>query len=215
MLGLIRKDILFYLGHLMIIPLQMAYWHTTRMQLDTTVVFLMTGWLYIVIIGSIFSVEMNETRNRGYSFLATLPLSAREIVGARLIPIFVIKAVYVLVTYFSFSSLEVEPAYLALSRKWLLFNAGFALGVAGLIYWSVFRYGTARAIYLQGVLFLFAFIVPIALNELVTRGYLNDSSAIFRLARTTGNGFLLVAGAVVFLVSYYISVRTYERETPA
>ena len=32
MFGLIRKDMLFYLGFLLVVPLQMAYWHTTRMQ---------------------------------------------------------------------------------------------------------------------------------------------------------------------------------------
>ncbi len=215
MFGLIKKDWYFYLGYLAIIPLQMAYWMTTRMQLDSTVVFLMTGWLYIVVIGSIFGVEMNESKNRGYAFLSTLPVTAREIVGAKLIPIFVITAVYVLVTYLSFSSLEVEPVYLALSRKWLLFNAGFALGTAGLVYWLIFRYGLEKAIYLQGVLFLFAFIIPIGLNELVIRGYLDDSSAIFRLAGATGNWVLLMAGAIVFFIFYHISVLALEREVPA
>lgn len=215
MLGLMKKDWLYYIGFLMVIPMQFAYWKTTRMQLDTTVVFLMTGWLYIVILGSIFGVEMNETKNRGYAFLATLPITAREIVGAKLIPIFVISVLYVLVTYFSFSSLEVEPAYLALSRKWLLFNAGFAICMAGLIYWFIFRYGLDKAMYLQGILFLFSFVIPIGLNELVIRGYLNDSSAIFRLAGMAGNGLLLVVGTAVFLCFYYFSVRALEKEVPA
>jgi hypothetical protein len=212
MLGLMKKDWLHYIGFLMVIPLQFAYWKTTRMQLDTTVVFMMTGWLYIVILGIIFGVEMNETKNRGYAFLASLPITAREIVGAKLIPIFVISAVYVLATYFSFSSLEVEPVHLALSRKWLLFNAGFAICMAGLLYWFIFRYGLDKAMYLQGILFLFSFIVPIGLNELVIRGYIDQSSAIFRMAGSAGNGSLLVLGSAVFFWFYHISVRALERE---
>ena len=53
MFGIIKKDWFFYIGYLMMLPLQMLYWHTTRMQLDTTVVFITTGWLYIVTLGSL------------------------------------------------------------------------------------------------------------------------------------------------------------------
>jgi len=118
-------------------------------------------------------------------------------------------------TYFAFASLEVSPAYLALSRKWLLFNAAFALLLTGTLYWFVFRFGFEKAVYLQAALFGLAFIVPIGLNELVIRGYLDDTSAIFRLARAAGNGSLLVAGAAVYLFCYYISVRTFERKARA
>jgi len=174
-----------------------------------------TGWLYVVTLGGLLGVEMNEMKNRGYSFLATLPLSSREIVGAKFIPIFLMTAIYTAFTYFAFASLEVSPVYLALSRKWLLFNAAFALLLTGTVYWFVFRFGFERAVYLQAGLFGLAFIVPIALNELVTRGYLDDSSAIFRLARETGNGFLLAVGAAIYLICYFVSVRMYEREPPA
>jgi len=200
MFGIIKKDWLFYIGYLMLLPLQILYWHTTRMQLDTTVVFMTTGWLYIVTLGVLLGVEMNEMKNRGYSFLSTLPLSSREIVGAKFIPIFLMTAIYVTFTYFAFASLEVSPAYLALSRKWLLFNAAFALLLTG------------TAVYLQATLFGLAVIVPIGLNELVIRGYLDDTSAIFRLAKTVGNGSLLVTAAAVYLFCYYISVRTFERK---
>ena len=215
MFGIMKKDWLYYIGFLSMVPLQLLYWHTTRMQLDTTVVFMMTGWIYIVIVGSIFGVEMNEAKSHGYRFLAALPVTAREIVAAKLIPIFAVSGIYVIATYFTFSSLEVDPAYLDLARKWLLFNAAFALGVAGAIYWLIFRHGLEKAIYLQAVLFLFAFLVPIALNEAVIRGYLDDSSAIFRLVRLTGNGYLLLAGALVYLAFYHFAVRAFEREVPA
>ena len=215
MFGIIKKDWYYYLGYLAVVPMQFIYWHTTRMELDTTVVFMMTGWIYVVILGSIFGVEMNEMKNRGYRFLATLPISAGEIVAAKLIPIFIMTVIYLAATYFAFNSLEVGPSYLALSRKWLLFNGGFALGVAGLLYWFIFRFGLEKAVYLQAGMFFFAFIVPIALNELVIRGYLTDSSMIFRLARSTGNGFLLLAGAAVYFFFYRVSKRALEREVQA
>lgn len=215
MFGLMKKDWYFYLGYLAVVPLQMLYWQTTRMELDSTVVFMTTGWIYIVILGTIFGVEMNEMKSRGYRFLSTLPISSGEIVAAKLIPVFIMTVIYVTATYFSFNSLEVEPAHLALSRKWLFFNAAFALGIAGMLYWFIFRFGLEKAIYLQAVMFVLAFVVPIGLNELVIRGYLTDSSVIFGLARSTGNGFLLMAGAAVYFVFFRVSVRALEREVQA
>lgn len=58
----------------------------------------------------------------------------------------------------------------------------------------------------------FLMVIPIGLNELVIRGYLNDRSAIFRLAGAAGNGLLLVVGTAVFFSFYYFSVRALERE---
>ena len=135
--------------------------------------------------------------------------------GAKFIPILLMTAIYTTFTYFAFAGLEVSPEYLALSRKWLLFNTVFALLLTGTVYWFVFRFGFERTVYMQAALFGFAFLVPIALNELVTRGYLTESSAIFRLARSAGNGSLILAGAAVYLICYFVSVRTYEREAPA
>jgi len=31
MFGIMKKDWVFYIGYLMLLPLQMLYWHTTRM----------------------------------------------------------------------------------------------------------------------------------------------------------------------------------------
>jgi len=158
---------------------------------------------------------MNEMKNRGYRFLSTLPISSGEIVAAKLLPVFIMTVIYMTVTYFAFNNLVVEPVYLALSRKWLFSNAAFALGIAGMLYWFIFRFGLEKAVYLQAVMFVLAFVVPIGLNELVIRGYLTDSSAIFRLARSTGNGFLLLTGAAVYFVFYRLSVRALEREVQA
>jgi len=210
MFGIIRKDWAFYAGYLMLLPLQIIYWHATRRQLDTTVVFITAGWLYIVTLGGILGVEMNEMKNRGYRFLATLPVSSREIVGAKFVAVLLMAAIYVAFSYSAFGTLDAGNGQLALSRKWLVFNAAFALILSGAVYWSIFRFGFEKAIYLQATLFMLAFVVPIGLNELVIRGYMNDSSAIFRLAGATGNIFLITAGIAAYIVFYFLSVKTVE-----
>jgi hypothetical protein len=215
MLGIMKKDWLFYLGYLLMLPMQLLYWHTTRKHLDTTVVFMVTGWLYIVILGSMLGVEMNEMKNRGYLFLAALPVRAREIVGGKLIPILVLTVTYVLVTYFTLSGLEAQPEHLALSRKWLILNGALALGMAGVIYWIIFRFGFEKAVYLQAILFALAFVAPIALNELVIRGHINEASEIVRLAESVSNGVIILAGIVIFIATCCLSARTLERESPA
>jgi hypothetical protein len=208
--GIIRKDIFIYLAYLAIVPFQILYWHITRSGLDSTIVFIMTGWINIVMLGSILGVEMNEMKNGGYMFLAALPVTARDIVRAKFAVILVISAIYGFAAWFAFAGLEAPPGYLEFARRWLLLNAATALGTAGLVYWAVFRYGLERAMYLLGGLLAFTVIVPIGLNELVIRGYLGGSSAVFRLAGTAGNLLLLAAGAAVYLAFYKLSVRAME-----
>jgi hypothetical protein len=215
MLGIIKKDWYYYIGYLALIPLQLLYWYTTRMQLDTTVVFMTSGWMYILVLGSVFGVEMNEMKNRGYFFLATVPVSAREIVGGKLLAVFSMTVLYVIVTYFSFAGLEVQPHYLALSRKWLLLNSAVALAIAGLIYLTIFRFGFEKAVYLQGLLFLLAFLAPILLNELVIRDHLTEASGLYRIFSSMNNGAIITAGVALFLIFWFVSVRTLERRAVA
>ena len=215
MWGIIKKDWYFYIGYLAMIPLQLLYYQTTRMRLDTTVVFMMTGWMYIVVIGSVLGVEMNEMKNRGYFFLATLPVSAKEIVAAKLTSVFALLVIYVSVTWFSFAWLEVPAEYLALSRKWLLMNSAAAMVMTGCIYWSIFRFGFGKAVYFQAGLFMMAFLAPIIFNELVIRGNLTESSPVYRAASSIGNGSIVLAGIVLFLLMWFVSVRTLESREEA
>jgi hypothetical protein len=215
MLGILKKDWYFYIGYLVMVPLQMLYYHTTRMQLDTTVVFMMTGWMFIMVLGSVFGVEMTEIKNRGYFFLATLPVSAREIVTAKLAAVFAMLVIYVSVTWFSFARLEVPAEYLVLSRKWLLLNWAFALVMTGSVYWFTFRFGFEKAVYLQGILFLFAFLVPILLNELVIRDHLTEASGLYRFFSSIDNAAIIAVGVALFLVFWFVSVRTLERKAVA
>jgi hypothetical protein len=136
-------------------------------------------------------------------------------VASKFIPIFLVTVIYAGVSYFWFASLEVTPAYLAMSRTWLVFNAAFSLLLTGIVYWFVFRFGFEKAVYLQATLFGLAFIVPIGLNELVIRGYLDESSAVFGIPGLIGNGALLVAGVAIYFFCHYLSVRTFDREAPA
>lgn len=218
MFGIMKKDWFSYIGILLALPFLMLYWHMARMQLDSNVVFMMTGWIYIVTFITMFGVETNEMKNRGYSFLATLPLSPREIVGAKFISILVTISIYVTVAYFTFDNLEISPALIALSRKLLLFNATFALLLTGTMYWFIFRFGFEKMIILKVVIFLallLGALTAIALEELFTREHLIESSAVLRIAGSAGNGSILAVGAAVYLICYFVSVRTYEREPPA
>jgi hypothetical protein len=218
MFGIMKKDWFSYIGIFLALPFVMFIWHMTRTQLDTNEVFMMTGWLYLIIFFTMFGVEMNEMKNRGYSFLATLPLSPREIVGAKFISILVTISIYVAVAYFTFGNLESSPALLALSRKLLLFNAAFALLLTGTMYWFIFRFGFEKEVILKVVIslaLLLGILMVIALDELFTREHLIESLAVLRIARSAGNGSILAVGAVGYLICYFVSVRTYERESPA
>ena len=217
MTGIMKKDWVSYIGILLALPFVMLLWNMMSKQPDLNVVFMMIGWLYIIIFITMLGVETNEMNNRGYSFLATLPLSSREIVGAKFISILVTISIYVTIAYFTFGNLEISPAFLALSRKLLLFNATFALLVTGTVYWFIFRFGFEKAVILKVVIslaLLFGVLMVTALDVIFTREYLVESLAVLRIARSAGNGSILAVGAAVYLICYFVSVRAYEREPP-
>ena len=194
MIGIIKKDLFSYIGIILALPFVMLFWYMMSKQFDSNVVFMINGWLYIIIFITMLGVETSEMNNRGYSFLATLPLSSREIVGAKFISILVTISIYVTVAYFTFGKLEISPAILALSRKLLLFNATFALLFTGTVYWFIFRFGFEKAVILKVVIslaLLFGVLMVTALEELFTREYLIESSAVLRIARSAGNGSVL------------------------
>ncbi len=208
MTGIIRKDMLYYLGNLALLPLMLLYWYATRTSLDTTVVFMSSGWLFIVVLGAIIGIEVNESRNRGYDILASLPIRPAEIAAAKLLPVLAMTGLYSATVYFMFAGFESDPSFLAMARKWLLFNSAAAVCTAGLIYWFVFRFGLEKAVYLQGALLMVALLAPIAMNELVIRGYVDLSWSIFRI---TGSPHILLAGLAVLLVFYRMAVDALER----
>jgi hypothetical protein len=205
-----KKDLIYTLGYLLLLPVMLLYWFATRDRLDTTAIFLMTGWMYILVIGSVMSVEMNEMKNGGYRFLATLPLCPREIAGGKFLPVLLHAALYSIVAYIAFSSLGARHAWLGFARSWLLANTALVLALAGLIYWVLFRFGFMQAMYMMAAAFILAFPLPIVLNELLIRGHIAESSSIFRLAGATGGGSMIAAGLAVFLAFYYLSVRALE-----
>jgi hypothetical protein len=213
MFWIVKKDWAFYLGYLLMLPAMLVYWHATRDRLDTTAVFLTTGWIYVVTLGAILGVEVNESKNRGYSFLATLPLSAAEIVGAKFAAIFVVDVIYLSGAYLVFTGVDVKSGFLSISREWLVLNSAISLTACGAVYWSIFRYGFERAVYLLGAMFALSFIVPIGLNEMAIRGYIGSSSTVFRASGALGAGSLLAAAAIAYVFFYIVSVRTMERRT--
>jgi len=207
MLGIIRKDLLFTLGYLLLLPLMLAYWFMTRRELDTTAVFMMSAWIYIVTFGSMTAVEMNELKSRGYLFLRTLPVTPLEIVAGKLIPVFVQAAVYAAVLYFAFAVFESSPEWLAFARSWLVFNSTLAMVLTACVYWVTFRYGFEKGAYLVGFLLMLGFISPIFFNELMIRGYIDRSAAIFRFTGDLSGVTVAFIGTAVFLVLSGLSVR--------
>jgi hypothetical protein len=215
MMGIIKKDMLFTLGYLLFLPLMLIYWFATRDALDTTAIFMISSWIYVVTIGSMLGIEVNESKNRGYSFLATLPVSAEEIAAGKLAPVLIQVVVYTAVTYLVYPIFESSPALLDLARNWLLLNSLTALMLTGLVYWLVFRFGFEKAVFLQAIALVLAFLAPIALNELMIRGYLDNTFVLFRIAGTAGSIPMLAAGAVAYFFIYRFSVSTLKRKVPA
>jgi hypothetical protein len=207
MLGIIRKDLIYTAGYMMMLPAMLLYFFATRSALDTNAVFMMTGYIYLVVLGSILITESNEMKNRGYAFLAAIPVTAGEIAAGKLLPIFLQVLLYSSIVHFSFEGFDVSPYWLVMAKKWLLLNALVAMVLSSFIYWLVFRLGFEKAVWLHGALLGIGILSPIAVNETLVRGHIDENFILFRIAEAMNPLLVLAAGAVIFYLAWHFSAR--------
>jgi hypothetical protein len=215
MFGIIKKDLVFTAGYLLFLPPMMLYWILTRDSLDTTALFMMSAWIFIITLGSMLAVEMNELKSRGYVLLAVLPVGAGEIAAGKLIPAAAQVVVYTSVIYLSFGIFEADPGWTAFARGWLIFNSAVALSVTSFIYWVTARFGFGKASIALGILLAVSFVSPIAFNEMMIRGYIGRSSGIFRMAGGGANIAAAACSTAIFIVMFFLSVRALRGDVRA
>jgi hypothetical protein len=118
----------------------------TGSGLSTVFVFSSGILVFLVVFGATFMNEQYEEKHRGYAFLDTLPVTAREIVEAKFTLVFLATGflvVFILLLY-SFSSGAQET--LVIARSYALLNAVICLILAGVNYIGVFILGFTKYI---------------------------------------------------------------------
>jgi hypothetical protein len=117
----------------------------------TTVFVIISGTLvFLLVFASTFTNEQYEEKNKGYAFLDTLPVTAREIVEAKfaLVLLAVGLCVGLLVILFSLSASA--PETIAISRSYVLFMGVVCLILAGVNYIGIFALGYTKFLIFVG-----------------------------------------------------------------
>jgi len=117
---------------------------TTEPALNPVFVIISGLLVFMVVISSLFINEQYEEKNKGYAFLDTLPLSARDIVGAKFLLVLIADAVFItfIVVLLSFASGPAEQ--IAIAQSYVLLNGVICLFFCGLSYIGILGIGYTK-----------------------------------------------------------------------
>jgi len=112
--------------------------------LDLTFAYYLATYFFMIIIGSIWSLEEMEKRFHGNRFLQTLPIRSGEIVGAKLSLVFLTVLIYVIFHCAAFLAISSDPGFFGPSCTLIILAGDFCLVTSALLYLGVFRFGFDR-----------------------------------------------------------------------
>lgn len=120
-------------------------------ELSTVFVIISGILVFVLVFGSTFTNEQYEEKNKGYMFLDTLPITAREITKAKfaLVLLAVGLCVGLLLILISLSDSPGETA--AIARSYVLFMGAVSLILAGVNYIGIFAMGFTKYLVVVGV----------------------------------------------------------------
>ncbi|HSG28939.1 MAG TPA: ABC-2 transporter permease [Candidatus Krumholzibacterium sp.] len=166
MFRLLMKNSGFYLVLLPMSVLGMDwYWLDTRTTLDMTVVVVQVTGIFTWAIFGMINVELIEERYRGYRFLATLPLTTKEILAAKLTPNFLSVAIMAVSSWWLFTRLGGPDIQVESAGRLLLVMIPLPLVASALLYAGIFRFGFAVMRNLMFALVFIGYIAPIVIME--------------------------------------------------
>ncbi len=123
----------------------------TGSELSTAFVIISGVLVFACVFGSTFTNEQYEEKNKGYMFLDTLPVTAREITEAKfaLVLLTVGLCVGFLLILISLSGSPSETT--AIARSYVLFTGVACLILAGVNYIGIFALGFTKYLVVVGV----------------------------------------------------------------
>ncbi|MDD3643561.1 MAG: ABC-2 transporter permease [Candidatus Krumholzibacteria bacterium] len=181
MIGLMIKDLRHYAITLLVLGAGMPlYFSLAHGTIDSTAVYLIVGYLYLLTLAAIFAAELNESRYRGYEVLAALPVRPRSVVAGKFMLVLLTATAYTAVMWAFFARIGADTGAVDVARRWLLLNASASILVAGCSYLGAFRFGFDRWVWGHIFLMVISFAIPIALNESVEREILSGGTPLGR-----------------------------------
>ncbi len=137
----------------------------TGNEITPTFVIIAGILVVLLVFASTFTNEQYEEKNKGYAFLDTLPVTAREIVEAKfaLVLLAVGLCVGLLVILFSLSASALET--IAIAQSYVLFMGVVCLILAGVNYIGIFALGYTKYLIIVGSGWLALGFVPVIIMK--------------------------------------------------
>lgn len=166
MLKIMKKNMnvfIFYLG--VVTGLIVIMRILARSELSVAFVVISGVLVFLLVFGATFTNEQYEEKNKGYAFLDTLPVTAREIVEAKfaLVLLSVGFCVGFLVILISLSGIIPESTIIA--RSYVLFMGMIGLILAGVNYIGIFALGFTKYLVIVGVGWVSLGLVPMIIMK--------------------------------------------------
>ena len=167
MLGLFKKDFFYFaLSSFVLLPVLLIAERVSADTFQRLFVMLNSAFFYTLVFGPVMITEMDEEKCNGYSFLGGLPITAREVVGARFSLAFLVVAANAVGNWALIASWPARPEEVALGQSVVAFNTAMCLMVCGLVYAGIFGLGYTRFI----VVLLIATVTVSLVPPLLTHG---------------------------------------------
>ncbi len=137
----------------------------TGNEITTAFVIIAGILVFLLVFASTFTNEQYEEKNKGYAFLDTLPVTAREIVEAKfaLVLLAVGLCVGLLMILFSLSASALGT--IAIAQSYVLFMGVVCLILAGVNYIGIFALGYTKFLIIVGSGWLALGFVPVIIMK--------------------------------------------------
>ncbi len=140
MIGLIKKDIWYYLMYFVIVvPGQVVL----RIEdgIDPGLAIMAGSFLFLMVFFAVWTNELMESKANAYSFLDILPITSRQIVLGKLILPVIFTVLYTIYALILLSSGPVTETFSILSTSYITVCGFLCLVMVILFYMGIFRFG--------------------------------------------------------------------------
>jgi hypothetical protein len=166
MLSIVKKNMVYFIGYCGFILILTAILRMALGNDQAVLLVLISGVLILMLVfGPVFFNEQYEEKHKGYDFLDSLPVSAREIVWAKfgLVLVTVVAIVGYLLLLFSIS--KVAPNDWILVRSYILMSGVACLFFAALSFLGIFSLGYTKFAMIVMSFFALLGFVPILIMK--------------------------------------------------
>ncbi len=168
-------------------------------------------YLFMAVMAAIWIHEQIESKSKGYAFLSSLPIDAKDIVVAKFTLVFLAIYLYTLFHCIAFFLISRNPSYLNPACSFIIINACICLLISALLYLGIFRYGFAKFGKYVMLAWIVIIISPIPLFQfLLPRLGINRLDIIDQMTRLSWPPVAIISIAI-YLGLMRVAIKTLKR----